>query len=48
MVTSDDNSTSTSFLPFLDKVYLVETFPYIGLLQLLSKVIVAHSACVDN
>ena len=48
MVTSDDNSASTSFLPFFDKVYLIETFPYIGLLQLLSKIIVADSACVDN
>jgi len=48
MVTSDDNSASTSFLPFFYKVYLIETFPYIGLLQLLSKVIVADSACVYN
>jgi hypothetical protein len=48
MMTSDDNSASTSFLPFLDKVYLIEAFPYIGLLQLVSKVIVADSARVHH
>jgi len=48
MVASDDNSTSSSLVAFLDLVYLVQPFSLVGSLELLSEIVVADTSGVNN
>ena len=48
MVASDDNSTSSSLVAFLDLVYLVQPFSLVGRLELLSEIVVADTSGVNN
>jgi hypothetical protein len=48
IVTSDDYSTSPGLFAGFDLVDLVQTFTFIGSFQLLSQLVIADAAGVDN
>lgn len=48
MVPSDDDGASTSLLALLDKIRIAETLLLVGRLQLLSKLVITDTACVDH
>ena len=48
MVASNDNSTSSSLVAFLNLVYLVQPFSLVGRLELLSEIVVADTSGVNN
>ena len=47
-MTCDDNCTGASLFAFLDKIYVVKTFPFIRSFQLLGKAIVTDASGEDN
>lgn len=48
MVPCDNDGAGTSLLAFLDEVCVLEAFPLVGGLQLLSKLIVTDTSSVDD
>jgi hypothetical protein len=48
MVASDDNSTSSSLVAFLDLVYLVQPFSLVSSLELLSEIVVTDTSGVND
>jgi len=48
MVAGNNDGACTSLFALLDEIHLVETFPPVGRLQLLSKFIITDSAGVND
>ena len=48
VVAGDNDTAGTGPLALLDKIYLVETFALVSSLELLSELVVAHTAGEDH